>query len=166
MEKCIKQLELTLREMHEQHVRLLDLIQQKQQAMRTAKPTLVSELCTKENTHVQMIGELEKRRQALVAQLSVHLVPDATQPLAFAVLAENLEEPVRGILLVLHEQLREIIRKVKHQNSVVQAAGESLLNHVKGVMQMVTQAVGPGTYSKSGNTRINPQTSGTFSATA
>lgn len=132
--KQIPVLEAVLKQLAERHEQLLTLMKRQREALRRADHRGVSEYSRLENTLVQAIGDLEKRRQELVAELTRALDPKAVQPLRMRDLAERLPEPSRGRLLVLREQLRERIAKVKEESSVTRRATEALLKHMQGLV--------------------------------
>lgn len=167
MDDLILQLDANLRAMLEEHTRLLSLIERKHQAMRSGRPAAITDCCVAENVHVQAIGELEKRRQGLMAELTRRLSPNSAEPLRLTEAAERIAEPARGRLLVLHAQLRQAVQQVRERNAVAQRATEALLGHVHGMMQMIGQAIGQaGTYSRRGVATGPAQTSSSFQATA
>ena len=110
------------------------------EALKLADHRGVSEYSRLENTLVQAIGDLEKRRLELVAQLTQAVDPSARQPMRMLDLAQRLDEPARGRLLVLREQLRERIAQVKDESSVTRRATESLLKHMQGLVQTLSSA--------------------------
>lgn len=165
MDKLRIQLETNLQTLCKVHQQLVALIQRKQLAMRQAQPDVMEDCCKRENNLVQQIGELEKQRQQLVGQITQHINPQATTPLTLVAIADTLEEPHRGRLLVLHQQLRAAIQQAKDENAIAKQAGQRLLSHMKGMMQAVSSAVSAGTYSRRGNIHVNTQTSGTISIT-
>ena len=151
--------------MHQAHLQLIMLIKRKHQSMRQGKHKVMSEICVQENTLVRTISELEKQRQAVVGIITQQVAPNAQQPLTLAQIASFLPEEKCERLLQLHKQLLDVIKQTKIETTVAKQAGQALLHHMKGVMQMVSSAVGPGTYGRQGMNRINPETSGSISLT-
>lgn len=138
--KHIPVLETVLKQLTDRHEQLLTLMKRQRECLRLADHHGVSECSRLENTLVQAIGELEKRRLELVAQLTRAIDPAAIQPMRMRDLAERLPEPSRGRLLVLREQLRERITAVKEQSSVTRRTTEALLNHMQGLVQTLGNA--------------------------
>lgn len=138
--KYIPVLETVLKQSADRHEQLLTLMKRQRECLRLADHQGVSECSRLENTLVQAIGDLEKRRLELVAQLTRVVDPSATQPMRMRDLAERLPEPSRGRLLVLREQLRERITAAKEQSSVTRRATEALLNHMQGLVQTLGNA--------------------------
>jgi hypothetical protein len=167
-ERWLDELERCLHRLSEEHEGLLDLIRRKQRAMQMGQPQLVTDCCERENAHVQRIGGLEGHRQKAVGELTALLGEDARsdQPLTLRAIAERIEEPRRGRLLVLHQRLRQTMEQVQRENRVARGATEGLLHHVRGVIQQVTQAVGgAGTYSRQGPVEAPPDTASSFTVT-
>lgn len=140
MSKHIPVLETVLRQLADRHEQLLTLMKRQREALRQADHRGVSECSRLENALVQAIGDLEKKRLELVAQLTRVVEPTAAAPMRMRDLAERLPEPSRGRLLVLREQLRERIAKVKEESSVTRRATESLLKHMQGLVQTLSGA--------------------------
>jgi len=92
--------------------------------------------------------------------LTLALKPDATEPMRLMELAESLPEPMRGNLLVLRQQLRQVMTQVREQTSVVRQATESLLRHMQGLVKSITAiSTGTPTYGSRG---MMPQKAGTI----
>lgn len=138
--KHVPVLETVLKQLADRHEQLLALMKRQRECLRLADHYGVSECSRLENTLVQAIGELEKRRLELVAQLTKAVDPNAVSPMRMRDLAERLPDPARGRLLVLREQLRERISQVKEQSSVTRRATEALLNHMSGLVQTLGNA--------------------------
>lgn len=167
LNKHIPQLETVLKHLAERHEQLLGLMQRQREALRQADHHGVSEYSRQENTIVQAIGDLEKNRLELVAQLTRVLDPSAIKPMRMRDLAERLPEPSRGRLLVLREQLRERISRVKEESSVTRRATESLLKHMQGLVQTLSHAGRAAGYAPASQpTSAHALTLGTLKVTA
>lgn len=167
IQKHIPVLEAVLKQLADRHEQLLSLMKRQRESLRQADHRGVSECSRLENVLVQAIGDLEKRRLELVAELTRAVDPTAVAPMRMRDLAERLPEPARGRLLVLREQLRSRIAEVKEQSSVTRRATESLLKHMQGLVQTLStagQAAGYAPANKS-NTPLAP-TLGTLRVTA
>lgn len=148
--KQVPVLETVLKQLADRHEQLLSLMKRQREALRQADHRGVTEYSRLENTLVQAIGDLEKRRLQLVAELTRAVDPAAPTPLRMRELAERLPEPARGRLLVLREQLRGRIAKVKEESSVTRRATESLLKHMHGLMNTLGSAGRATGYAPSG----------------
>ena len=167
MDKWLDQLEQCLSSMTVQHEQLLSLVRRKQEAMRMAQPQLVIDCCERENEHVQTITRIEKRRQAVIGQITAELTPGARLPMTLSQIADAIAEPRRGRLLVMQMRLRQLMQQIQHDNAVCRRATEGLMRHVTGVMQKVTAVVGAAnTYGRRGVANASPATVSSFSLTA
>jgi len=165
--KHIPALETTLKQLTDRHEQLLSLMKRQRECLRLADTHGVSECSRLENSLVQAIGDLEKRRQELVAELTRAVDPSAAAPMRMRDLAEHLGEPARGRLLVLREQLRERITAVKEQSSVTRRATEALLNHMQGLVQTLGGVGRANGYAPASQPKpVNPQPIGTLRVTA
>ncbi len=165
MDKQLNQLESHLRQLLTEHESLLSLIRRKQAAMREANARLVGDCCELENQRVQRIGEIEKSRQGVVAELTAMLTPGAAKPMTVGQVAERVDEPRRGKLLVLQSKLIGVIGDIRRESAVTRAAMERLLNHVNGMVQTIVKTVGGGTYGRRGVVQATPSLVSSFSAT-
>ncbi len=137
----VDQLECTLRALLQEHQHLLGFIEQKREAIRTADIQRITSICEQENTIVQRLTELEKRRIELVGLITERSEPEAKRPLPVAAIAETVNEPARTRLLALGEQLRSTMGEVRRASSVVRAAAEALDRHLAGIMHTVQSAL-------------------------
>ena len=165
MDKQLNQLESHLQQLLTEHESLLSLVRRKQQAMREANARLVGDCCELENERVQKIGEIEKTRQLVVAELTEMLAPGAAKPLTVGQIAEHLDEPRRGRVLVIQTQLVRVIGDVRKESAITRAAMERLLNHVNGMVQTIVKTVGGATYGRGGMVSAAPSLVSSFSAT-
>ncbi|MEM1354263.1 MAG: flagellar protein FlgN [Planctomycetota bacterium] len=138
--RLVPQLETVLKQLTERHEQLLSLMQRQREALRSADHRGVSELSRLENALVSAVSDLEKRRLGLVAELTGVVDPAAQQPMRMRDLADRLDEPARGRLLVLREQLRLRIQQVKDESSVSRRATEALMKHMQGLVQTLSSA--------------------------
>lgn len=150
-DKTIAQLEAILNQQIGLHEQLCQLMHRKREAMRRGDNAGMYELCDLENEKLTSIGELEKQRLQTVADLTLAVTPDADKPLRMVELAEMLDEPARGRLLVLRSRLYERMAEVKEQSSVAHRAAQSLVNHMQGLLQTLgALSCGAGTYGSRG----------------
>jgi FlgN protein len=151
MDKQIAQLEVVMADETQAHERLIEAMDRKLQALRTADHQKVFACCDEENRYVQRIGELEKQRLLLVAELTRLVAPTAPEPMRLAELAERLGEPARGRLLVRRQQLRERIEQAQKRAGVARRAAEMLVQHMQGLIRVVGGAMtGIGLYGRTG----------------
>lgn len=166
-DNLVERLVGVLREQLEVCERLAALLQAKRAALRAARYPRLTELCELENQAVQRIGELEKQRLTLVAELTLAVEPNAPEPMRLAVLAERLAEPQRGRLLVLRQQLVERMAWIKQETGIVRRATESLVTHMRGLVQTVgALCAGAPVYDQRGAAPVRTLTISTFNAVA
>ena len=137
LEKTADQLIGVVQGMLAAHQKLRALVGRKREALRTAQYDRVTEICEQVNERVQQISELEKGRLTLAADLTLLVDPGEPRPLRMFELAERLEEPRRGRLLVLRQQLLDQMREVQRETNVARKATESLVTHMRGLVQSV-----------------------------
>jgi hypothetical protein len=166
-EKQLAELEAVLNQQLAANEQLLGLLNSKRAALAAADQKRVVELCQHENIRVQLIGELEKRRMVLVAQLTLAVSPGAREPMRLSDLAERLAEPSRGRILLLRLRLRERMESVRRELGTAQRATEALVKHMQGLIQTISTAVtGIGTYNQVGRRPKAALAMSTFNTTA
>lgn len=165
--QALERLETTLRQSVERQRQLLDLLQRKREAMRAGDANCMADLTRAENTQVQAISDIEKSRLKLVAELTLHVDPDANEPLKLADLAERFPEPTRGKLLVMRGQLLEAMHAVRAETAVAKTAAETLVRHVSGLVRTLANVShGHAAYGPIGRTHQQPAPMSTLSLTA
>lgn len=163
----IAQLEQNLHQLLSLHGELLELLKKKRDVLRSSDTQAVIGLCTLEHEKIQKIADLEKQRLQLVAGLTIALNPQAKEPLRMGEMAEQLNEPARGKLLVLRHQLLEKMKAVHHETGIVRRATEALAKHMHGIVQTIgALSAGVSTYGSRGALPQSNTAVSTFSATA
>jgi len=167
MDKVVAKLEEIVQRQIVVHEKLLTVMKLKVDAFRKADQDAALALTRQENAELQMIGELEKQRLVLVADLTTLVEPAAPKPLVMLELAQRLPEPARGRLLVLRTRLKERMETVQREGSIARRAAESLVRHMQGIVQSIGGAItGITTYGKKGAPPRMAMAVSTFSATA
>lgn len=167
LEKSLNQLETLVRKQIASHEEMLGLLVRKRQALQTANMMVMNECTLRESQMVKVIGDCEKQRLELLADITLKLDVTAGQPLTMLQLAEHLSEPARGKVLVLRMELRERIAAVQKETGIARRASESLLKHVHGMIQMIgTTCTGVSTYSQLGAPTKAATAVSTFNMTA
>jgi len=163
----ITQLQQNLHQLLSLHSELLELLRKKRDVLRSSDTRAAVGLCTLEHEKIQKIADLEKQRLQLVADLTLALNPSAKEPLRMGELAGQLNEPVRGKLLVMRQQLLERMKAVHHETGIVRRATESLAKHMNGIVQTIgALSAGVSTYGSRGALPRSNTAVSTFSATA
>lgn len=138
---------------------LAEIIEGTRDAIRVADMERVSACCEREHEAAQRLGELEKRRLALIGGITGALAPAAAAPLSLAQIAEAAPEPASGRLQALAAQLRDCVGELRRRSTVVRKAADSLSCHMTGILQVVYAAFSrAGVYSQKG--RIDAGTQG------
>jgi len=163
----IASLEQVIGQLLRLHGELLELLKRKQDKLRANDANGTMDLCKLEHEKVTRIAELEKHRLTLAADLTLVVDPNAAEPMRLAELAERLDEPVRGRLLVLRQQLLEKMARVQNETSIVRRATETLAKHMQGIIQTIGAiTTGVSTYGSGGAFPQRNAAVSTFSATA
>ncbi len=116
------------------------------EAIRQADTTAIGKAREQVEAVCAQIANLDQERQAIVKAMAPEN-PDAT--LTF--LATRLAEPERSRSLELAKTLRELIIKARTDQRRLRAATDSMLRHVRGVVQQVQQSLNhAGTYGRGG----------------
>jgi hypothetical protein len=134
-------LEQMLRAQLEGHKRLLSCIERKRLAIRTADIDSIAAICGEENTLIQKLGEVEKRRIELIGRFTAHFAPKAPIPLTVSQIADAVGDPASTRLLAHAAQLKDMIRKVRRESSIVRTAADALNRHMTGIVQTVNGAL-------------------------
>jgi len=163
----IEQLEKLMVELTAAHQRMLDLLEQKRAAFRQGRSEVLQRAIANEHDQFQRIAEMEKRRLGLVAELTMLIDPSAAEPMTLGDLADRLDEPARGRLRVLRQQLRDRIEQTRQQTRLARSSAEAMVEHMKGLMHTLGGMVtGVATYNQRGTIPGEKMASSTFAATA
>jgi len=161
------QLEDLLRRQLADHEQMLQLLERKREALRGADQQQLTRCCALENQTVRSISELEKQRLKLMGELTLMLDPGAAQPWRLVELAERMDEPWRGRLLVLRAQLKDKMESIRRQTRIAQRTVESLYKHMHGLIVTVGSVCsGVVTYGQRGVRPRSAVAVSTFSTTA
>jgi len=167
MDKRLTQLETVLRDELAAHEQLLVTMDRKLEAMRRADNDVLTRCCREENGLIQRIGDLEKQRLQQVAAWTQQIDPQAPAPLRMGELAQRLDEPARGRVLVLRAQLLERMQQVRQRGGALRRAADTLVAHMQGLMQSIGGALaGAQTYGRRGAMPQQPPAVSTFNTTA
>ncbi len=127
------------------------IIEGTRDAIRLADMNRVSACCECEHEAAQRLGELEKRRLALIGGITGAIAPAAAAPLSLSEIAGGVPEPSAGRLRELAGQLRDCVGDLRRRSAVVRKAAESLSCHMAGILQVVYAAFSrAGVYSQKG----------------
>ena len=167
MDKKLQQLETLLIKQTESYEKLLSMLKIKRSAFRAADHQKITHYTEQENQLVQTISEREKQRLKLVGELTLTVSPNAKEPMNLAQLADHLDEPERGRLLVMRQQLKNQMIQTQKETAIAKRATESLVRHMQGLIQTVSSAVtGITVYSHDGAIPQKAMAVNTFNVTA
>lgn len=130
-------LEQVLRSQLAVHEKLIVCIERKNQAIRMADLTTITNISGEENQHIQQLAGMERARLDLVGRLTQLLASGAKQPLTISQIAEQIPEPQRSRLQVIAAQLREKLHELRRRSAIVRQAAETLNRHMAGIVQTV-----------------------------
>ena len=140
---ALDELDAVLRGLVGEHEQLLLFAAEHRRAIATADVSALHSCIGRQNTVVQRIADLERRRQAATASHS----PSQT----ISNLAASAPEPARTRLLTLSATLRDLINRLHKEHRVMRDAAESLSSHMEGLMRQVCRKLShAGTYARSG----------------
>lgn len=165
--QLLERLDATLTDAVQRQRQLGILLERKRLALRSGDLEDMKRLGALESTVVQAVGELEKRRVTLVAELTRKLRPQSSQALQMRELADVLPEPYRGRLLVTRTKLIDAMKAVQQQTSVVRRASESLVSHVNGLIRTIgVVSSGGAAYGQTGQMNAKAGRMSTLNVTA
>ena len=167
MDKQLIKLESILNRQLSAHDQLLALLKQKHDALRAADHQRITQCCAQENDLVQAISDLEKQRLTVIGELTALIAPTNEDPLRLVDLAQRIEEPARGRLLVLRQQLKERMTQSSKETATARRATELLVRHMQGLIQTIGNIMtGVGAYSHKGAPPKGAMAINTFNAMA
>ncbi|TVQ51620.1 MAG: hypothetical protein EA377_12215 [Phycisphaerales bacterium] len=154
----VEALEKLMHAMTHEHARLLELLEEKRQAVREAQMQKIGELADREREIARRILEMDRHRQELLRRIAPLIGARGDEPLSVSRIAAAVDEPRRSEIEHAAQQLRERVEDVRHASSVVRTAAEVLANHMAGVMQRVNWALSrAGVYGSSGRVAVGAQ---------
>lgn len=167
LEPMLDALEALLRGQLQCQQRLLDCVDRKRQAIRTAAIDSVAGICAQEQAILAKIVDLERHRAEHVLritqlmndqkfQVEIETQKSELQTLTIGEIASLVPEPRQSRLITLAAQLREALANVKRESSIVRAAADALSRHMAGVVQQVHAALsGTRVYGERGKIVIS-----------
>ncbi len=156
----VAELESLLERLLAEHEQLLGLAAAHREAIKKADPLSLGVCVQKQNEVVQRVGELEKKRLALVIRLAERMKPlGATSKATDGVpdrptvswIARNLAEPVRTRLVALADRLRDLLARLQREHAALKEASTILASHMDGLMRQLAKRLShAGTYGRRG----------------
>ena len=166
-DRLLRDLETVLHDLIRAHEAFGSLLKLKRQALAKAEHDRVMELLEQENAGIQTLSDLEKNRLQLVGELTLVFESEAREPMRLRELASHVEEPIRGRLLVLREQLRDRMQCIQREAGVARRATEMLIHHMQGLVHTLgSVCLGAGVSERSGSMPGDTGALSTFHTTA
>jgi len=136
-----------------EHEALVGLFERHRAAIGRADGAAIESLSAEESRRFERIAALDAERRGLM------VVGGRARPeLRITELAGTQPEPARTALVERARRLREVIERVREAHGVVRTASDSLLSHLRGVMQQIGSRLShAGTYGRDGAVRASAQ---------
>ena len=155
MSRHLTDLENLLRQLIDEHRKLLGHLEAQQASMKKLEVKAIEESATLAEATRMRIATLETRRRTLVSQLSLSLKIE--NPPTLLKLA-NASPQHRDNLLLLRDQLKSLIAQVATRSTIAGKLAGAVLGHLNTVVRVVASAVEQaGTYTKSGIPQVIPR---------
>ena len=149
---AIERLQGILDTQAEGYRRLLTSIDRQREAIRQADLESVPTIAEVQQKIVERLRILDERREVAGRELAIELGVDPESTLRS--LVERLPAERGDRLSVRAAELRELVEKARHEQSVVKTAGDALARHMAGLVQRVAGTLsGTGVYGRRGMLR-------------
>lgn len=167
--QAVEALTQLLRQHLDVHRALMECIGRKREAIRKADLAVVSAISKQEAPMLTRLSELEKKRAALIGQLSAALRPPETKTKEGTGAGTRASMTVKQIataageargreLLAVAVELKALATSVQRANSIVRDAADALARHMAGVMQTVGSALSSArVYGRRGQVALGAQ---------
>lgn len=144
----------------EVHDRLVEHLESKRAAVRTADVEAVGRICEVEKDLAIEIETLENRRRDVVRDLTAVLEPGRAEPLELVEVADRLAPDVGRRLRELRDRLRTTLTEAVRLSGIVNAAAEAIGRHINGVVDALGRVLAPPvTYGRRGRMNQTATTS-------
>ena len=155
--KLIADLELLLKQMIDEHRKLLKQVEQQHDAMRHLDRKLIDETTKLQEGSRTRIAALETRRRLVVLQIARGLKLNGEPKIP--ALAEHF--PQRKLaLLSLRDQLRQLVKEISTKNQIAGRLANAVLGHLNTALRLVAGAVEQaGLYTKRGLPQLQARVS-------
>ena len=149
MDRLLTELVALLRAILAAQQRMLKLALARREAMRAFDIERLEILVELERAESLTLAELDKRRQGLVAQFRT-LLGHGVEP-SVSVIAGRCSEPVRGQLLGLAAQIKDVVEQVDRNTRINATVSETVVKGLAKVLKIVTgMAQHAGLYMRNG----------------
>jgi phosphoserine phosphatase len=145
-------LQLVLRQLIDEHRRLLRQMEQQQAAMRAMDYRAMEQANQQQESIRQRIAAIEMRRRSLVAAWAKAM----RHPAEVRIEQIAQADPSGAELLKLRDELKEVLEQIRHRGQVAGKLAAGLLGHLNTVVSLLAGAVQTaGLYTRSGVPRIS-----------
>ncbi len=132
--------------------RLLVSIDRQRDAIRQADLAAVPTIAEVQQKIVDRLRTLDQRREVAGRELAIALGLDPESTLR--AMLESIPADVGDRLSVRAAELRDLVERARHEQSVVKTAGDALARHMAGLVQSVAGTLsGTGVYGRRGMLR-------------
>jgi len=148
----VESLDQLLRDLLDEHTALLTAMHQHRESMRAADAQAIDLALRRQRAALGRLGELDRRRQQFVLA-SARGIPRASgaTSLTLGAIAAHAPEPARTSLLNRAHEVRQVMHKVREEQTMVRLISQNLLAHMEGLMRQVAQKLShAGVYSNRG----------------
>ena len=148
----LSELENLLRQLVEEHGRMLAHVEAQQMAMKSLKLDLMQESIHRQEACRMRIMNLDTKRRILVQQIAKisKLNPNATLPQLAVLYPQDGPK-----LMEARDELKAVIRKIADRTHVAGRLASAVLGHLNTALRLFAGAVGQaGTYTKHGVPRV------------
>ncbi len=155
MSRQLAELELVMRSLIDEHVKLLGQLEAQQSCMRTFRADELEKLTQRQESTRLRIMTLDTKRKSLAIQIGT-LVRLQGEP-TLSRLAETFP-PRATMLLKLRDELRAVVARIQQRVAVAGKLAGSMLGHLNTAVRILAGAVEQaGVYTKQGTPRIAPR---------
>ncbi|MFG0253382.1 MAG: flagellar protein FlgN [Phycisphaerales bacterium JB038] len=144
--------------------RMLALLGQKREAIRTADGEALLKATETEGKLAAEMVALEQQRRQVVQELLAHRGLALSEPAAtLKEVASLTAAGEAGDLLQAGAALRRLVEQTARENSILREAGDRLLGHLRHLSSVMHGALDRSkTYSRAGRLQVTPQLSATL----
>jgi hypothetical protein len=150
MAPLASQLELVLRQLLQEHQRLLQRVEAHEAALRSYDIDAIARATKDQDQSRQTIAQLDIRRRAVLQQLMPRT--RNAQQLTLSRLAEQFPDR-KMLLLQLRDELKNLVERIQQKTLLIGKIAAGVMGHLNATVRIIASAAsGPATYTRSGLT--------------
>lgn len=134
----VEQLEGIMRSLVVCYEQILTFAKQRKDAIRSADTNKLGSVIRQENTLVQQVADIEKKRIEVVRVLAESLGSTKREQTTVGWIASRIGSAGES-LNILADHLKQTISRVQQLNAVTKQASEMLAKHMQGILQTVAK---------------------------